>query len=218
MRRTLSSGPRPRIRLKAAAHRTHGSCPLKSLLKWLSALIVGIALGLGSLWYMVFKANPPSVVTNGVWHTNLDVGSAANDAYSRLQIAITSILALNRSETIYFEATKDAEGQPLTAACDYELKGPAPEARWWSVTAYGPNDMLIHSTGDRYSASAASVETGADGQITIALTPDGSGPNGIATGNAGFVLLLRLYQPAEAVAAAPDAARLFTLTKGSCRA
>lgn len=191
---------------------------MRTFLKWLSALVLGVALGLGSLWYMVFRANPPAVVENGIWHTNLNAGSAANDAYSRLQIAITSILALNRSETIYFEARNDAEGQPLTAACDYTLTGPAPEARWWSVTAYGPDEMLIHSLSERYSASAASVESGADGTITIALTPDGSGPNGIATGNQGFALLLRLYQPSEGVAAAPDAAKLFTLVKGSCRA
>lgn len=191
---------------------------MPTFLKWLSALVLGVALGLGSLWYMIFKAKPPSFAVNGIWRTNLDAGSAANDAYSRLQIAITSILALNRTETIYFEANADAEGQPFTAACDYTLTGPAPDARWWSVTAYGADDMLIHSAGERYSASAASVESAADGTISIALTPDGSGANGIATGNDRFVLLLRLYNPSEAVAAAPDAARLFTLTKGSCSA
>lgn len=191
---------------------------MRTFLKWLSALVLGVAIGLGSLWYMVFKATPPSYAVVGIWRTNLDAGSAANDAYSRLQIAVTSILALNRSETIYFEARTDAEGEPLTAACTYTLNGHAPDARWWSVTAYGPDDMLIQSQSQRYSASAASVETKADGTIDIALTPDGSGPNGIATGNAGFVLLLRLYNPSEAVAAAPDAAKLFTITKGSCSA
>lgn len=191
---------------------------MPTFFKWLSALALGVALGLGSLWYMIFKAKPPSFAQVGIWRTNLDAGSAANDAYSRLQIAVTSILALNRTETIYFEANADAEGQPFTAACDYTLTGPAPDARWWSVTAYGSDNMLIHSASERYSASAASVEAAADGTIQIALTPDGSGPNGIATGNGGFDLLLRLYNPSEAVAAAPDAAKLFTITKGSCRA
>ncbi len=188
------------------------------LLKWLGALVVGLALGLGSLWYMTFRAAPASIVVNGVWAANLQAGSAANDAYSRLRIASEAILALNKSETIYFEATRDAEGQPLTAACSYTLNGPPPDARWWSVTAYGPDNMLIHSLGDAYSASAASVSTGPDGAISIALTPDGSGENGIATGVDHFTLLLRLYNPSAELAAAPDAATLFTLTKGSCRA
>jgi hypothetical protein len=192
---------------------------LKTFLKWLSALALGLSLGLGSLWYMTLKAAPTSSVQNGVWVTNLEAGSAANDAYSRLRIAITSILALNRSETLYFEASKDTEGERLTAACTYTLTGPAPDARWWSVTAYGANDMLIHSASSLYSQSAASVrETGPDGTVTITLSPDGAGLNGIATGNDTFVLLLRLYQPLEGVAAAPDAAKLFTLTKGRCSA
>lgn len=190
---------------------------MRIFLKWLVAVVLGIALGIGSLWYALFRMHPTAMVANGVWRMNPLAGSAANDPYSRLEIAITSILALNKSETIYFVANADAEGAALTAACDYMLKGPAPDARWWSVTAYGPDDMLIHSQSERYSASMASAETNADGAVEIALTQDGSGPNGIATGNDGFVLLLRLYQPSEAIAAAPEAAPLFALTKGSCR-
>lgn len=190
---------------------------MRTLLRWLSALVLGVALGAGSLWYAVFRMSPDQTVTNGIWHTNLLAGSAANDPYSRLRIAITSILALNKSETIYYEAIADEQGAPLSAACDYLLQGPAPDARWWSVTAYGANDMLIHSTGNRYSASLATATKDQDGAIDIALTPDGSGPNGIATGNGAFTLLLRLYQPSEAVAAAPEAAALFHLIKASCR-
>ncbi|BCW90020.1 hypothetical protein sos41_31880 [Alphaproteobacteria bacterium SO-S41] len=191
---------------------------MKTLLKWLAALVVGVALGAGSLWYMVFKANPAPMITVGIWHMNPLAGSAASDPYSRLYIAITSILALNKSETIYFEAKTDNEGGRLSSACDYTLTGPPPAARWWSVTAYGDNDMLIPTESARYSASAAGATTNADGNVEIALTPAGDGPNGIATGNGNFTLLLRLYQPAEDVAAAPETAPLFTLKKGACRA
>ena len=191
---------------------------MKTLLKWLAALVVGVALGVGSLWYMVFKANPAPVITVGIWHMNPLAGSTGGDPYSRLYIAITSILALNKSETIYFEARTDDEGGRLTSACDYVLTGPPPDARWWSVTAYSDNDMLIPTEGARYSASAAGATTNAEGNVEIALTPAGDGPNGIATGNGNFILLLRLYQPAEDVAAAPETAPLFKLTKGACRA
>jgi len=131
---------------------------------------------------------------------------------------VTSILALARSETIYFEARTDDAGEPLSPACDYLLTGPAPDARWWSVTAYGPDDMLIPTEGARYSASASSATADGAGSIEIALTPDGSGPNGIATGTGRFILLLRLYQPSKTVADAPDAAPLFRIARGSCRA
>lgn len=190
---------------------------MRTLLRWLLALVLGIALGAGSLWYAVFRMVPEQTIANGIWRMNPLAGSAANDPYSRLRIAFTAILALNKSETIYFEASTDEQGEPLSAACDYVLTGTAPEARWWSVTAYGSDDMLIRSTGNRYSASLASVETKQDGSIDIALTPDGAGPNGIATGTGSFTLLLRLYQPSQAVAAAPEAASLFRITKASCR-
>ncbi len=191
---------------------------MKTLLKWLAALVIGVALGAGSLWYMVFKANPAPIVTVGIWHMNPLAGSAANDPYARLQLAITSILALNRSETIYFEARTDNEGSRLTAACDYTLVGPPPDARWWSVTAYGDDNMLIPTESARYSASAAAATTNADGNVEIALTPAGDGPNGIATGAGTFDLVLRLYQPSKDLDAAPDAAPLFQLVKGACRA
>jgi hypothetical protein len=189
-----------------------------AVLKWLSAVVVGVLLGAGTLYYAVFVANPAPVVANGAWRMNPLAGSAANDAYSRLQISVTSILALAKSETIYFVAEGDDAGEAFSPACDYLLTGPAPEARWWSVTAYGPDDMLIPTQSARYSASAATVVQDGTGDIEIALTPDGSGPNGIATGAGGFILLLRLYQPAKALADAPESAPLFRITRGGCRA
>lgn len=191
---------------------------MRFVLKFVAALVLGVALGIGSLWYAVFHMNPAAPIAVGIWRMNPLAGSAANDAYSRLYLAITSILALNRTETLYFEARTDDEGGPLTAACDYVLRGPPPAARWWSVTAYGADNMLIPSDSERYSASAASASTNAAGDIVIALTPDGSGENGIATGNARFELVLRLYQPSKDLDAAPEAAPLFRLEKGACRA
>jgi hypothetical protein len=191
---------------------------MRFVLKTLAALVLGVAIGVGSLWYAVFHMNPTTPIVVGVWRMNPLAGSAANDAYSRLYLAITSILALNRSETLYFEAKADDQGGPLTSACDYLLKGPPPDARWWSVTAYGADNMLIPSDSERYSASAASAVTNAAGEVEIALTPDGSGENGIATGQDRFELVLRLYQPSKELDAAPQAAPLFRLEKGACRA
>ena len=191
---------------------------MRIVLKWLAALVLGVALGIGSLWYAVFHMDRAAPVAVGIWRMNPLTGSAANDSYSRLYLAITSILALNRSESLYFEATADDQGGALTSACDYVLKGPAPAARWWSVTAYGADNMLIPSDSERYSASAASAVTNADGEIQITLSPDGSGENGIATGYGRFSLVLRLYQPAKDLAEAPQSAPLFSLEKGACRA
>lgn len=191
---------------------------MRLLLKFLAAFVIAVLIGLGSLYYMTFVMRAPQTVTNGIWHTNPDLGTAANDPYSRFQLAVTSILGLNKSETIYYQAGVDQNGKPLSSACDYVLRGSAPEARWWSITAYGPDDLLINTQGARYSASAASVLKNPDGTIEIALTPDGSGPNGIATGAGKFVLVLRLYQPGASVRSAPESVPLFTIETGNCRA
>jgi hypothetical protein len=195
------------------------------ILRWLAALVAGVAIGAGSLYYATFMASPAPMVINGAWRMNPLAGSAANDPYSRLQLAVTSILALARSETVYFEARTDDAGGKLNAACDFLLTGAPPDARWWSVTAYGPDDMLIPTESARYSATAHSTAyphtppgLPLTRDIEIALTPDGSGPNGIATGSSDFVLLLRLYQPAKAVADAPESAPVFRITRGNCRA
>jgi hypothetical protein len=189
-----------------------------AFLRWLSAAVVGVLLGVGSLYYLVFIANPVAIAANGAWRMNPLAGSASNDPYSRLELAFTSILALAKTEAIYFEARTDDAGEPLSSSCDYLVSGPAPDARWWSVTAYGPDDMLIPTQSARYSASAATAVRGGAGQVEIALTPDGSGPNGIATGAGPFILLLRLYQPAQSIADAPETTPLFRIEKGSCRA
>ena len=190
---------------------------MRTLGRWLSILLVGAALGAGSLWYAAFRMAPAETIAVGAWRMNPLAGSVGVDPYTRLRIALTSILALNRSETIYFEALADEEGRPLEARCDYTLTGPPPDARWWSVTAYGPDDMLIASPSRRYSASAASAAPDPDGQVVIELTRDGEGRNGVATGDGRFILLLRLYQPARALAEAPEGAPLFKLARGECR-
>jgi hypothetical protein len=197
--------------------RRKGDAVLKSILWWVTAIVAGAVLGAATLATPFRSFMGTGLVQNGPWTMNPLAGSKGADPYAKLYIARTSVLALNKSETVYFEARIDDEGRALTPACDYVLKGPAPAARWWSVTAYGADDMLIANPGGRYSASAGSVSPGPD-DLDIALTPDGSGPNGIATGEGGsFVLLLRLYQPAEDVRAAPDAVKLFAITRGACR-
>jgi hypothetical protein len=190
---------------------------LKVMIWGLSALIAGLALGVASLALAPRFMPGTGTIQNGAWAVNPLAGSAGADPYSKLYIARTSVLALNKSETVYYEARTDDEGRALTSACDYLLNGAAPPARWWSVTAYGPDDMLIANPAARYSASAGSV-AGDNAALEIALTPDGAGPNGIASGNAGAVtLLLRLYMPEEVYRAAPGKAPVFSIARGSCR-
>src|SRR5512147_772001 len=76
-------------------------------------------------------------VESGVWATNQNIGSSGAGAYLRAGVALGGLLALNAGETVYYTATTDDAGAPLRSSCQYRVEGRDPDARWWSITAYG---------------------------------------------------------------------------------
>src|SRR5579862_3079593 len=110
--------------------------------KLLAVLIGGAALGVAATWLSVYRF-PRSQISDGPWKTNLLAGSAQSGPYRRAAVAIHGLFALSRSESAYYTASTDSDDGPLDGRCRYDLTGPEPEARWWSITAYGPDDYLI---------------------------------------------------------------------------
>ena len=188
-----------------------------SFLWTLSVFVVGSALGLGSAWLAAMWLPGASTVTNGVWTTDLTIGSAAADPYLRARVAVSGVLALNKSETLYYTADTDASGAPLSSACVYRIEGRDPAARWWSMTAYGPDFYLIANPADLYSESRTTVTRGPDGGFVIRVARAAQAGDWIPLGDADrFRLTLRLYNPDPSVVAAPDTAALPRLIKESC--
>lgn len=192
-----------------------------TILKYAGALVLGVLLGLISLYLMMGPLRSGATVTNGVWTTDLSTGSAAAGPYTRAQIALYGLLALNRSETVYYFANNDADGAPLTSLCDYAIEGRDPDARWWSLTVYGPDSYLLDEAKGRYSASATSVTRRADGTFRVVLagsgTKEADAPGAIPTGTGAFNVTLRLYNPGRSIVEHPDNVALPRLIKGACR-
>jgi hypothetical protein len=188
---------------------------MKFALKFLAALVVGTALGLLVTWLTIMRGMPDGI-SNGPWRTNLLIGSSGGDSYVRARVAVHGLLALNRSETIYFTATTDNSGQPLDGACTYQITGHDPDARWWSITAYGPDDFLIPNPVDSYSISKNSVVRQSDGSFTASVGSAATVQNWIPTARGQFSLTLRLYNPGNAVAANPAGATLPAIVRGAC--
>jgi hypothetical protein len=130
---------------------------MKFGVKLAAALVAGIALGLFATWTTVVRGAGPHALSNGPWRTSLSTGSADSDLYTRASVALHGLLALNRSETIYYTAATDSSGAVLDGACAYDIVGRDPDARWWSITAYGSDDYLIPNPVDRYSISKNTV-------------------------------------------------------------
>lgn len=188
---------------------------MRFAIRILAVLVVGTVLGLLVTWATVVRGMPGDV-NDGPWHTSLLVGSAASGPYLRASVAIHGLLALNRHETIYYSASRDSAGDALEGNCTYRIVGRDPAARWWSITAYGPDDYLIPNAANRYSVSKNSIAREDDGSFIVMAAQGDSGPNWIPVGPGAFSLSLRLYNPAPSVSAAPAKVALPTIDKAGC--
>jgi hypothetical protein len=189
---------------------------MRTFLKIIGVLAIGVVLGLAATWATVIRGGWGGAVSDGPWKTSLTVGSAENGMYSRASVAVHGLLALNRSETIYYTANTDSAGERLSGKCTYSVTGRDPPTRWWSITAYGADDYLIPNAAGRYSASMSSVLRGDNGEFGVVVGKKGSGNNWIPVGDGPFSLSLRLYNPDPKVAADPAHVALPTITRESC--
>ncbi|HEY2069803.1 MAG TPA: DUF1214 domain-containing protein [Rhizomicrobium sp.] len=186
-------------------------------LKLAAAVVIGTVLGLFVTWLVVFENAMPGGVSDGPWRTNLSIGSAAGDIRTRAAVALHGLLALDRKETLYYTAGTDSTGAALSGACTYRVTGRDPDARWWSITAYGPDDYLIPNPGKHYSVSKNSVTHAADGSFQAIVSAMPAPTNWIALTPGAFTLTLRLYNPGAKAAADPAHATLPAIAKESCR-
>ena len=187
------------------------------LLRLLGSLAAAIVLGLASAYAGIFwMRSGDAQIHNGPWQTNLLTGSATADPYLRTYVAVVGILALNKNETIYYEANHDSAGEPFDGKCSYRIDGKDPDARWWSITVYGTDHFLLPNQAKRYSVTKNNVVRSADGSFSVRLSTTRDEGNWIATSENGFEVTLRLYNPGESVRARPDAVPLPSITKEAC--
>lgn len=184
----------------------------------LAAVVVGLFGGVGSAWVVLDNGELLGSVEHDHWFGNENAGSTEADPYTRGIVAKIGLLALNRSETIYFHRYKDNEGKPLLEGCVYELKGGDLPARWWSITAYATDDFLPVNGDNAHSIDATQLQRQQDGGWVARLAAERDGAsNWISTRKAGtYNLALRMYNPSEA--ARDDASRIPypTITRISC--
>jgi len=165
-----------------------------------------VAVGLGSAWWILKKAPwMNSTVEVGAWKTNLLAGSQDADIYTRAAVAVNALLALDRSETMYFIANKDDSGAPLRSRCTYRVQGVVPKARWWSITAYADDMFLFDAPMGHYSLNGSTARLDQNGQFSLTTGPtEQPATHWLPTpGDRGLVLTLRLYNPEQALQAAP---------------
>lgn len=173
-------------------------------MRWLrivGAIVVGLVVGGGSAVWVLRNGELLGDFEKDYWFGNDEAGSVAADPYTRGIVASIGLLALNKSETIYFHRYKDEQGRQLREGCVYELSGTSLPTRWWSLTVYAADHFLPVNEDRAFSVDATQTVKGTDGSWTVRIAPDrADAANWISSKAAGeFSLALRMYNP-DAVA------------------
>lgn len=181
---------------------------IRGALRYLAGVVAGSLLGISSaLWLAGLWPEGGTLAFGNVdvsgWRSDFAIGSRAADPYVRARVARHGLLALAKSEAVYFTRVTDDEGAPLREACTYRLAGGAMPAAWWSVTLYDARSMLPANTDGALSLDASRAGTGAWEAIIAPERPAGPG-HWVSSRKAGtFDLTLRLYLPEPALLADP---------------
>lgn len=184
---------------------------MRRVAAYLAAVAAGAVLGLASaLWMAGLWPQGRNLafgnVDVGGWHSDFAIGSRAADPYTRARVARHGLLALAKTEAVYFTRAVDDAGEPLREACSYRLTGGPMPTGWWSVTLYDARSMLPANTDDALSIDAESAGAGAWSAIIAPARPADGGAWISSRASGTFDLTLRLYMPNAALLADPAAA------------
>jgi hypothetical protein len=184
---------------------------MRQSLHYLAAVVAGSSLGLGSaLWMAGLWPQRSSMAFGDVevrgWRSDFAIGSDTADPYTRARVARHGLLALAKSEAVYFTRATDEAGAPLREGCTYRLSGGPMPAGWWSVTLYDAQSMLPANTDEALSIDASRAGGGAWSAVIAPERPAGEKLWISSRGAETFDLTLRLYMPSRALLTAPNAA------------
>jgi len=190
---------------------------MKTFMYTLFFLLLGIILGGLFVIQQVnqFGNKGDIVVRNGQWgfFPSMDL---AKDDLQRAYIGKIGLLALRESEVTYFLLSTDDQGKALSAEYDYKLNGPNFDARYWSYTLYGGDHYLIPNDEKTYGINLENVvfQDSTNNSYNIYISKKPQLVNWIPSGQAkDMSILLRLYNPSEAIYKNRATMKLPTLQK-----
>lgn len=189
---------------------------MNRVLYWVSAVLAGTVLAAVSA-YLTLTSLQGSY-RSGPWSTSIAFGSVEADIYTRARVAIYGLLALDKRETMYYTATTDSEGDPLSGNCTYRVEGGDLAAHWWSITAYDEDSFLIANERKAYSFSQTTTERDPDGSFVIHVSAEPQERNWLPVKRGErFDMTARFYNPEASIYADPSAAVLPVIVKEGCK-
>jgi hypothetical protein len=158
----------------------------------------------GELRAMVAKMGS---LENGWNVTRSGVGSYGTNYGMRAMIALIGLGANLNADASYPNSQLDENGAKLNGANKYVMhfeKGQTPPANaFWSLTMYGPDELLVDNPIDRYTiGDRNALKYNPDGSLDIYIQHETPGKdkeaNWLPAPADGFSVTMRLYWPKEA--------------------
>lgn len=191
---------------------------MRTLLNLTMFLFCGLALGYCTADYSMQEGLASVSVRNGSWVTWPSAGSTNADPYTRAHFAASGHLPLTAFEAVTYRADTDDTGEGLDQSCEYIVEGRAPNARWWSLTAYAKDLRTMKNPAGRYSFNSRNLVFTAQGEFRIVLAADARPGNWLPLQKSGgFQLTFRLYNPDPEIRNNPSDADLPKIKKVVCQ-
>lgn len=176
---------------------------MRFLVELLATLLIALALGLGSAWYMVDA--PRIGLTVGRWQAIPPVTADTADPYTRARIARTGEIALGVGEGIVFVADEDDAGSSLDGRCIYRISGETPPARLWTLTVVDPAGHPPAAITGRTHITSRELLRDVDGGFVVTVSATARPGNWLPSAPKGRErLILRLYDTPLALSPGPD--------------
>lgn len=188
---------------------------MRFLVELFATLLIALALGLSSAWFMV--AAPRIGYGVGAWKAVPAVSAETADPYTRARVARTGEIVLGAGEGLVFIAETDDDGRRLEGACDYRLSGRTPTARLWTLSVTDDAGEPPTSTSGRTALVSREILRDADGRFEIAVAATARPGNWLPSHAKGPQrLFFRLYDTPLALSPDPTM-RMPRIVRGACR-
>ena len=187
-----------------------------ALVKIVAAVLAGVFLGL-VITIRALDTGAHTVVA-GPWQGAPRNGSFDVDPYTLAADERSGVLPLGVAEGLSFVARTDSDGRAFDSACDYVLKGPMPQARFWTLSLLDPSGFPVADPAERYGFTSAEILRQTDAPVAITISPEARSDNWLPTGHArSYVLLLQLYDSGlSTMGTVFDAADMPSIAKAGC--
>ena len=192
------------------------------IFKLIVTALIGLGLGLGATYHAVERGQAGLIFGGakaGPWTSWPKTGTRDADPYARALFARNGETPPGLTEGLSFLARADSDARPLAPACDYIVKGAIPAARFWTLSALGPQGRRLPAISERHGFTSSEILRDMSGAFEIRVSATAQPGNWLELApDQSFVLMLRLYD--TALSANPwsvTASVMPTIAREGCR-